>query len=262
MNRMSRLCSWIVVFAFCIASGTGLYGQVEARAKHHRYELVDLGTAGGPNSGMSTQSVSINRHGRAVGAADLATSRSIRSQLLQLDCFVSHAYAWKNGTAIDLGALAPGVSSFALAVNDFGLIGGVSENGLIDPLTGFPEVIAVAWKNGNIISLGTLGGNQSGTGGRVGNRGEIVGGALNDIPDPFANDFSQIFLLVPAATQCHAFLWRNGNMQDLGTLGGPESIAAQVNDRGQVSGNSYTNSTINPVTQLPTLDPFFWETGK
>jgi probable HAF family extracellular repeat protein len=211
---------------------------------------------------MSTQSVSINRNGRAVGAADLALHDPYDPNCFNFDCFVQHAYAWKNDTATDLDALAPGVSSFALAVNDFGLIGGLSENGLIDPLTGFPEVIAVAWKNGNIISLGTLGGNQSGTGGRVGNRGEIVGGALNDIPDPFANDFSLIFLLVPAATQCHAFLWRNGNMQDLGTLGGPESIAAQVNDRGQVIGNSYTNSTVNPVTQLPTLDPFFWEDGR
>jgi probable HAF family extracellular repeat protein len=261
MNRLSRLRNCVVVLVFCIARGTNLYPQVEAKAKHHRYELIDLGTAGGPNSGMSTQAVSINRHGRAVGAADLAIHDPYDPNCFNSDCFVSHAYAWKNDTATDLGALAPGVSSFAIAVNDFGLIGGVSENGMIDPLTGFPEVIAVAWKDGNIISLGTFGGNQSATGGRVGDRGEIVGGALNDILDPFANDFSLTFLLVPGATQCHAFLWRNGKIQDLGTLGGPDSVGAQVNDRGQVIGNSYTNATVNPVTQLPTLDPFFWEDG-
>ncbi len=259
MNRLMGLCICTVVFMLNTAVGPELYAQAET--KHHRYQIVDLGPAGGPNSAISTQAVAVNRHGRVVGGADTGLHDPYDPNCFS-DCFVTLAYSWKHGSATDLGALSDGVSSTAIAVNDFGLIDGVSENGEIDPQTGFPEVIAVAWLDGNIISLGTLGGTQSATSGTVSNRGEIVGGALNEIADPFANDFSQFFMFVPATTQCHAFLWHRGNMRDLGTLGGPDSIASSVNDRGQVSGQSYTNSIPNPVTKFPTLDPFFWEDGQ
>src|SRR5215469_2945039 len=47
-------------------------------------------------------------------------------------------------------------------------------------------------------------------------------------------------------------------MLDIGTLGGPDTIGLYVNQRGQITGCSYTNSTPNYSTGLPTLDPFLW----
>src|SRR5260370_21885106 len=49
-------------------------------------------------------------------------------------------------------------------------------------------------------------------------------------------------------------------MQDLGTLGGPDSDALLINERGQIAGISIT--TIDPATQQATVDPFLWENGK
>jgi probable HAF family extracellular repeat protein len=40
--------------------------------------------------------------------------------------------------------------------------------------------------------------------------------------------------------ETHAFLWAQGTMRDLGTLGGPESAAHGINDRAEVVGRSTT----------------------
>jgi probable HAF family extracellular repeat protein len=166
-----------------------------------------------------------------------------------------HAFAWHDGVLTDLGAL-PGVNtSVANWISVNGLIAGISENGLIDPLLGVPEVRAVLWKDGEVIDLGTLEGGFESAASAVNRRGQVAGTFLNTVPDPFS-PFGQ------AGTEVHAFLWESGVMKDLGTLGGPETVAYFVNERGQVVGTSFTSPTANPASGLPTLDPFLWENGK
>jgi probable HAF family extracellular repeat protein len=275
----SKISMWITVIAL-FAAGTmpvSLSAQEQEKVKehhhhqYHHYQLIDPGTLGGPNSYNESNPIEnlISVHGAAALAADTLVPDPFAPNCFNSDCFVSYAVVWQRGVLTDLGALDPGYSSFASAINARGEVAGVSENGQIDPLTAFPEIIAVLWKNG-IINLGTLGGNQSVANG-ISDRGQVVGAALNAISDPFATiplcptcgTFAQYFNFVPAATQMHAFRWTEaGGMQDLGALGGPDSSASFVNQRGQIAGEFFTSFTPNPSTGVPTVDPFFWENGK
>ncbi len=239
----------------------------ETTTTHHHYKLFDVGTFGGPNSQFSSPgSIAINNRGTATGFSDT----SIPDPNCLIDCLVNHAFVWKDGITTDLGPLPGGASSFAYWVNSSGLIVGQSLNGLIDLLTGFPEEHGVLWRNGQIIDLGTLGGTQSNAN-AINDYDQVVGGALNAIPDPFAGStltgvsslgsFAQTYIFAPATTQTHAFLWSGGKIQDLGTLGGPDSNALVVNDAGQVAGISFINFIANP-SGVPTLDPFLWDRGQ
>jgi probable HAF family extracellular repeat protein len=236
--------------------------------EHHRYKLVDLGTFGGPESyinpaftfGSNNQ---INRGGTVVGGA--ATSIPTTPTSNGFICggldgtvpFVNHAFKWQDGDVTDLGALGgAGNCSVGTSINSRGDMVGRSENGLIDPAVGANQVRAVLWKDGAIKDLLTLGGNGS-SADAINNRGQVVGFSFNAIADPLSIIY---FGLAgsPNGTQTRAFLWEVGAMQDLGTLGGPDAVALFINERGQVAGFSYTNSTPNPTTGLPTTHPFLW----
>jgi probable HAF family extracellular repeat protein len=175
--------------------------------------------------------------------------------------FVNRAFKWQEGGLTDLGALPGGDNcSVATSINARGEIAGTSENGAIDPVLGVNAVHAVLWKDEEVKDLGTLGGTSS-SGDAINSRGQVVGFAFDAIPDPLSYIY---FGLAgsPNGTQTRAYLWENGVMHDLDTLGGPDAVALFVNERGQVAGLSYTNSTANPVTKyqpgLPTIHPFVW----
>jgi len=119
----------------------------------------------------------------------------------------------------------------------------------------------VQWKDGQITDLETLGGGYESAAVSINNRGLAVGLATNAISDPRA--------CFGLAVQCRAVLWRNGLIQDPGTLGGPEAAAYLTNEQGQIAGAANTNSSLRPGCENPsfgiflarTTDPFLWEDG-
>jgi probable HAF family extracellular repeat protein len=239
-----------------------------AAATHHHYKLIDIGTLPGlsiynrpvtTNGSAPTEYEQIlNNQGTLVGGADtpIENQNNCYNPFNQsIDCYLQHAFVWQNGTLTDLGTLPTGSNSFAYFLSDNGLIIGGSDIGTYDPNSEQPEYHAVLWSNGTITDLGTpgLGGTSSLATG-VNDAGQVVGGAQNAIPDPYS--------FFGLGTQTRAFLWQNGQIQDLGTLGGPDAFATYVNNEGQITGVSDTNYTPNPNTGSPPQNPFLWQNGR
>lgn len=257
----SKLLASLIAAALFVALALPIRPAAQAlqggeKNEHIRYKLVDVGTFGGPNSGNNGESIVMNREGDVTGSADTSTP----DPSCFSDCFVSHAYRWRDGVLTDLGALPGGPGSATNGINTHDQIVGQSENGLINPLTGIPELAATVWQDGRVIDLGTFGGNFS-LATMNNDHQQVVGCASNDIPDSFTPT-NVFYGLGFDPNQLRAFLWQGKKMHDLGTLGGADACAVWINDRGQIAGASFTNSTVNLATGLPTLDPFLWENGK
>ena len=233
----------------------------ERNLKHHHYKLVDLGTFGGPASYVNFNTDVLNERGTVVGSSE--TAIPLPPNTNPFTCpgqQVFKAFEWHDGRVTNLGALANGNCSNAIWINGWGEIAGDSENGAVDPLTGINEMRAVVWHRGEITDLGTFGGNHSAAQ-AINDRGQVTGFALNDVPDRYSL-FGLPFLGSSNGTQARAFVWCDGKMQDLGTLGGPDALGWFINDQGEIAGISYTNSTANDITGLPTLHPFLWQHGR
>jgi probable HAF family extracellular repeat protein len=242
---------------------TRLVAQDDAhREPHHRYKLVDLGTFGGPISygpADGPGALLLNNAGVVSSYADTATPDPNAPDLcFDPDCLVGRAFRWRHGRLIDLGALDDRYSSAGDSINARGWVAGFSQTGLIDAAIGFPQVHAVLWKGRRILDLGTLPGGSESLGISINDVGQVVGFANNGIPDPFATFF------YPSTTQMRTFLWQDGDLQDIGTLGGPDTSPGPGcnNQRpGVIVGSSYTSFTPNANSGIPTLNPFLWDNG-
>jgi len=259
--------SKILIFAFAIALlvGAAVPGRLTAQTnqpqtpKHHHYKLIDLDTLGGPAAYKSVNAPGyqiLANSGEVAYAADTPLPDPFAPNCYYPpDCHVTHAVRWSNGVLTDLGALpGDGNGSASGAMNAQGWIVGQSEDGEIDPISGLPEIHATLWHDGRIADLGTFGGHWS-IGLTLNDAGDVVGFATNSTPDPYA-------LFPPAGTQTRAFRWREGELIDLGTLGGDDAQALSVNRGGQIVGSSYTDTIPNETTGIPTIHPFLWERGR
>jgi probable HAF family extracellular repeat protein len=230
--------------------------QQGRNAEKPRYKLFDLGTFGGPGSFYASAPVvqSVNNGGVVVGGAETAGTDPLapNCSIISSNCQIVHAFEWRDGVRTDLGTLPGGNNSIAYWVSDSGLVFGNSDDGGVDAVTGLQDFEGVVWKNGQIINMGTLGVNFVSPN-AMNDRGQVVGLALNDIPDQFS--------FIGLGTQTRAFLWQDGVMLDLGTLGGPDAWAASINEQGVVAGWALVDSTPNAVTGQPTQHPFLWRDG-
>lgn len=257
-HRIGRF-GWIVrvftALALLLAYAVPQMTLAAGPANYPRYRLIDFGTLGGSNSSSFGPSIQLNSRGQALAQSETTIPDPYAPPDCD-DCFVWHGVVLEhNGLVTDLGSLPGSNASVPVGISESGLIAGFSQYGVIDPLFSSAQWQAVLWKRDrSILGLGTLGGNCS-TAYSVNSRGQVVGMALNAVPeDP--DLATSISVDCPASTQARAFLWQNGSMQDLGTLGGNDAAAGQVNEGGQIVGISYTDTTPNPA-----VHPFLWQNG-
>jgi probable HAF family extracellular repeat protein len=167
-------------------------------------------------------------------------------------------------TVIDLGTLG-GTLSWAEGINEKGWVAGFSS------LSGDASQHGFLWRDGVTVDLGTLGGPSSGLGfwGQKPNeRGQMAGMAQTPTPDALGEDFCGFFNNFasepPAPNECLPFVWQNGLMTPLSTLGGNNGGASQINNRGQVVGAAEKNGLPDPACGTPPAPhgkPVLWENG-
>jgi probable HAF family extracellular repeat protein len=232
--------------------------SVSQPAQHHsRYAFLDLGTLGGPASYGSASgpgSVSLNNHDEVGSYADINVPDPNAPNCFNNDCFLSESFRWKNGNMVSLGTNGMNASA-AVGINSLGWIAGASLTDINDPITGFPESRAVLWKNHAPIQIGTFGGNES-LAIYLNDSGQVIGMADTDVADPFS--------VFGTGKQDHTFIWENGQMRDIGTLGGPDAVPSAICEnsrRNLVVGVSYTSFIPNPNTGVPDKAPFLWNDG-
>lgn len=268
-GRISKYGPMLPVAAILLAA---VAAAVPARAaSQHPYRLVDAGTFGGPRSFLNLPAVPLAPDGALLGTADTATRDADYPKCNPFmvgfpDRYLTHAFEWRGGRLRDLGALPGNNSSAVFEVNGSGAGVGMSETAVTDPNTGWPADHAVMFKGGKVMDLGTLPGGYESQANDINNHGQVSGFASNGIRDKYS--FFKVFggpgPCGPSGwgTQARSFAWHNGVMHDIGTLGGPDAVSTTQNAHGQITGQSWTSSTANPATGIPTLDPFLWANGR
>ena len=183
--------------------------------------------------------------------------------VIALWCGAALAQVFAEEAQYNVSTLASlgGASSGGNSVNNRSIVAGYSNQ--LDNMSRH----AAAWRNDashTLIDLGTLGGPNSSVTWNVKNdRGLIAGIAQTDMPDPLGELWSSAFFY-PGPNNFgfinRGFVWQNGKMRGLGTLGGNHSFAAGANNRDEVVGwaenNCHDDTCVPP--QVLQFRPVVW----
>src|SRR5205823_7804496 len=131
-------------------------------------------------------------------------------------------------TLHSLGGSASGANS----IDDAGWISGLST------LPGDQVVHAALWVHGQAVDLGALGGPAANSGVAWPNHASraVVGISETSGVDPLGETWSCAAFIPTTGHTCVGFVWRDGAMSPLPTLGGNNGYAAGANRQGQVVG--------------------------
>ena len=179
-------------------------------------------------------------------------------------CF-SDAVAQTSYKVTDLGtnnskdnfSMAMGLNNQGWAENMDGFVN-PPENNLFTTVSRGRAVINI---NGLNIDLGTLGkpdGNSWINWGGINDRGEAVGMSEPADLDPDGEDICGFGTFL----QCVPFLWRDGHMSALPTVGGNNGQASAINNRGEVVGYSETANADPTCPPSPITSAVLWQKGK
>lgn len=163
-------------------------------------------------------------------------------------------------TIQDLGVFGanPSMPGGPLVVTNSGWISGAAAVGTAEH--------AVLYYGGQTIDVGTpaLGGNSMGYG--VNESGITAGEAEDSSPAlSTTEDFCgfQAFGFSSSPTPCVPFVWQNGHMLPLPTLGGVNGSATEINSSGMIGGFAET-TTVDPNCPAPQkyqFRPVVWSNG-
>jgi probable HAF family extracellular repeat protein len=172
------------------------------------------------------------------------------------------AVLWQHDHLLDLGTLDGGYESISMSVNNRGQVVGLATNGVADPksLVGVGyQTRAFVWEHGAMRDLGTLGSGTDAMAVLINESGQVVGWSYTD-----SNPSEICAALYGLPLSTGSFLWEEDRgMTDLGGLGGSCTVAAGINDGGQVVGQSWLHGDMtghafrwdrtNGLTDLGTL---------
>lgn len=146
------------------------------------------------------------------------------------------ACLWRQRQFLPLGSILGTANSEATDINDAGLITGWMSDGTIHDTRGF------IWDGKEVLDIGVIAGGYAAMPKAINNCGEVCG-------------YGMVLHEDPPGWQKHAFLWSEGEMEDLGLMPTfTRSLAYDLNDRTQVVGSCTRSEQFHDTA-------FLWQNG-